>query len=128
MSAVISARSTRRTEGVDAFGALQRVLNRSAKQKPKGRFHALYDKVARRDVLERAWAEVRANRGAPGIYEVSVGDVERSGVACFLEHGALELCTKTYRLRVLRRVDIPNPGRPGQTLALGIPTVRDRVV
>jgi len=45
------ATSVRRTEGVDAFQALQRVLYRSAKQEPKRRFHALYDKLTRRDVM-----------------------------------------------------------------------------
>jgi len=51
---------------VDRVRALQRVLYRSAKQDRKRRFHALYDKLARSDVLWRAWADVAANRGAPG--------------------------------------------------------------
>ena len=58
MSAVNTARSTRHAEGVDKVRALQRVLYRCAKQDPRRRFHALYDKVARSDVLRRAWAEV----------------------------------------------------------------------
>ncbi len=58
MSADLSARSVSRTTGVDQVRALQRVLYRSAKQDPQRRFHALFDKVARSDILERAWAEV----------------------------------------------------------------------
>ncbi len=63
MSARVRARATARADGLDTVRALQRVLYRSAKQQPHRRFHALFDKVARSDVLERAWDEVRANRG-----------------------------------------------------------------
>jgi len=50
-SARTRARSVRQDEGVDAFQAFQRVLYRSAKQDPERRFHALYDKLSRRDVM-----------------------------------------------------------------------------
>jgi RNA-directed DNA polymerase len=66
MSADRSARSVSRAQGVDRVRALQRVLYRCAKQDRDRRFHALFDKVARSDVMERAWGEVRANRGAAG--------------------------------------------------------------
>ncbi|MDQ6946749.1 MAG: hypothetical protein M3256_10905 [Actinomycetota bacterium] len=52
---------------MDAFQALQRVLYRSAKQDPKRRFHALYDKLTRRDVMWRAWVDVATNQGASRI-------------------------------------------------------------
>ena len=45
----LRARSVVAVEGADAFQALQRVLYRSAKQDPQRRFHALYDKLARRE-------------------------------------------------------------------------------
>jgi hypothetical protein len=63
VSARMRARSTARADGLDASRALQRVLYRRAKQQPDRRFHALFDKVARSDILFRAWDEVRANRG-----------------------------------------------------------------
>jgi group II intron reverse transcriptase/maturase len=114
--------------GRDRVRALQRVLYRSAKQSPERRFHALFDKVARSDVMWRAWRDVRANQGAPGVDGVSIADVEDAGVGVFLEGLAAELRTGRYRPEALRRVHIPKPGRPGQTRPLGIPTVRDRVV
>ena len=131
MSAEVSARSVSHAGGVDKVRALQRVLYRSAKQDPKRRFHALYDKVARSDVLWLAWVDVRNNRGAPGVDGVSIDSIDETGVAgvrAFLDQLAAELKAKKYRPQPLRRVHIPKPGKPGATRPLGIPTVRDRVV
>ena len=125
------ARSVRRDEGVDAFQALQRVLYRSAKQDPGRRFHALYDKLTRRDVMWRAWVDVATNQGAPGVDGVSIASIEDGGVEgvrAFLDGLADELRAGTYRPRPLRRVNIPKPGQPGKTRPLSIPCVRDRVV
>ena len=127
MSAV-SARSVSHAMGVDRVRALQRVLYRCAKQDQDRRFHAVYDKVARSDVLWRAWGEVRANRGAPGVDGITIDDVMGSGVGEFLEELAAKLRAGTYRPRPLRRARIPKPGRPGQLRPLGIPCVADRVV
>jgi RNA-directed DNA polymerase len=116
---------------VDKVRALQRVLYRSAKQEPHRRFHALYDKVARSDILWRAWAEVANNQGAPGVDGVTIASIidgAGGGTRAFLEGLAEQLRTKTYRPRPLRRVYIPKPGKPGQTRPLGIPCVADRVV
>lgn len=74
MSAAMPARSVRQAEGLDPVRALQRVLYRSAKQDPERRFHALLDKVARGDVMLRAWNDVATNRGAPGVDGVSIAD------------------------------------------------------
>ena len=104
------------------------MLYRCAKQDRDRRFHALFDKVARSDVMRRAWREVRANRGAPGVDGVSIDDVERLGVDEFLDGLAAKLGAGEYRPRPLRRVHIPKPGRPGQLRPLGIPCVADRVV
>src|SRR5215211_770180 len=127
VSARMRARSTAKADGLDRSRALQRVLYRSAKQQPRRRFHALFDKVARGDILERAWEEVRSNRGAPGVDGVTIDQVEASGVASFLQELAALLTAGSYRPAPLRRVHIPKPGQPGKTRPLGIPTVRDRV-
>jgi RNA-directed DNA polymerase len=128
VSAELSARSVSRAKGVDRVRALQRVLYRCAKQDQDRRFHALFDKVARSGVMRRAWGELRANRGAPGVDGVTIEQIERSGVGDFLDELAAKLRAGTYRPRPLRRVLIPKPGRPGQFRPLGIPTVADRVV
>src|ERR1039458_2247659 len=78
MSAELSARAISETEKVDKVRPLQRVLYRSAKQDPTRRFHALYDKVARSDILWRAWVEVARNQGAPGIDGGTTASIYRS--------------------------------------------------
>ena len=131
MSVEQSARSVSHAEGVDPVRALQRALYRSAKQQPERRFHALYDKLARSDVMWRAWIDVATNEGAPGVDGVSISQIEGggvSGVRLFLDGLAAELKTKTYRPQPLRRVHIPKPGKPGQSRPLGIPCVRFRVI
>lgn len=128
MTSAVSARSVSRAKGVDRVRALQRVLYRCAKQDEDRRFHALYDKVARSDVLRRAWGEVRANRGAAGVDGITIDDVVRSGVGDFLDRLAERLRAGTYRPRPLRRVYIPKPGKAGQLRPLGIPCLADRVV
>ncbi|HLE04227.1 MAG TPA: hypothetical protein VI729_06405 [Anaerolineales bacterium] len=70
---------------------LQRTLYRAAKADPGRRFHALYDKVYRRDVLEWAWEQVRRNRGAPGIDQTTIADVERFGVTRLLDELVADL-------------------------------------
>ena len=128
MTSAVSARSVSHAKGVDRVRALQRVLYRCAKQDRDRRFHALYDKVARSDVLWKAWGEVRANRGAPGVDGVTIDDVVASGVGDFLDELAAKLRAGTYRSRPLRRAYIPKPGKPGQLRPLGIPCLADRVV
>ncbi|WP_224274373.1 group II intron reverse transcriptase/maturase [Streptomyces sp. LS1784] len=80
------------------------------------------------DVLWRAWSSVSTNRGAPGVDGVSVDQVAASGVDEFLQDLSDRLRTHTYRPSVLRRVQIPKPGRPGELRPLSIPTAADRVV
>lgn len=111
---------------IDAARRLQRALYRAAKASPERRFHALYDKVHRQDILERAWQEVQANGGAAGVDGQAIKDVERRGVSGFLEELASELRAGRYRPRPVRRVLIPKAD--GKQRPLGIPTVRDRVV
>src|SRR6201993_1449349 len=118
------ARATRQ----DKVRELQRTLYRAAKADPKRRFHALYDKVYRRDVLERAWELVRANRGAAGIDRQTIADVEQYGIAKLLDELAADLKDGSYRPLPARRVFIPKPGRPDEQRPLSIPPVRDRIV
>jgi group II intron reverse transcriptase/maturase len=111
----------------DRVRELQRTLYRTAKADPGRRFHALYDKVYRRDVLERAWGQVRANRGVAGIDRVTLAQVEQYGVGRLLDELAADLKDGSYRPLPARRVFIPKPGTE-ERRPLSIPTVRDRVV
>jgi RNA-directed DNA polymerase len=114
-------------ESLDAVRALQHALYRAAKADPGRRFHALYDKVHRRDVLQRAWGQVRRNNGAPGIDQTTLADVEEYGVARLLDELEAELKVGAYRPLPARRVFIPKPGTD-ERRPLSIPSVRDRVV
>src|SRR6516165_7409309 len=106
---------------------LQRTLYRAAKADPARRFHALYDKVSRRDVLERAWELVRANKGAAGIDQQTIAEVEQYGVSRLLDELAVELRDGRWRPLPARRVFILKPGRE-ELRPLSIPAVRDRIV
>jgi group II intron reverse transcriptase/maturase len=113
---------------VDPVRALQHALYRAAKADPGRRFHSLWDKILRRDVLWRAWIAVRRNDGAPGIDKTTLADVEQYGVARLLDELAEDLRGGRYRPLPARRVFIPKPGRPDERRPLSIPAVRDRVV
>src|SRR3982751_3970950 len=95
---------------LDSVRALQHALYRSAKADPGRRFHALRDKVYRRDVLWRAWVAVRRNNGAPGIDRTTLADVEEYGVDRLLDEVAEDLRGGRWRPLPARRVFIPKPG------------------
>ena len=105
---------------------LQNRLWAAAKQSPGRRFHALYDRIFRDDVLGEAWERVRANRGAAGVDAITLSAVEAYGVDRLLAEIASDLRAGTYRPAPVRRVEIPKPD--GAKRPLGIPTVKDRVV
>jgi RNA-directed DNA polymerase len=107
---------------------LQHALYRAAKADPGRRFHSLWDKVLRRDVLWRAWVMVRRNNGAPGIDKITLAEVEEYGVSRLLDELAADLQNGGYRPLPARRVFIPKPGQPGESRPLSIPAVRDRIV
>jgi len=105
---------------------LQTALHAKAKESPKQRFHALYDKVYRSDILAYAYACCRANKGAAGVDNQTFADIEEYGLEKWLGELTQELRNKTYQASAVRRVYIPKPD--GKQRPLGIPTVKDRVV
>lgn len=119
-------KSPGRRETTDKVRQLQRVLCGAAKRAPGRRFHALMDRVWRRDVLQEAWKRVRKNRGAAGVDAQTLVDIEQLGVERFIEELHVVLRAGTYRPRAVLRRYIPKAD--GKRRPLGIPTVRDRVV
>lgn len=110
----------------DQVRHLQRRLWAAAKRSPGRRFHALYDRISRGDVLERAWKRVRSKGGAAGVDQETLADIEQSGVERFLAELRVELRAGRYRPPAVRSHAIPKAD--GGQRRLGIPTVRDRVV
>jgi len=104
---------------------LQRALWAAAKQSEGRRFHALYDRIYRGDVLWEAWERVRTNRGAAGVDRITLAAVEDYGVDRMLRELRHDLREGVYLPAPARRVEIPKPR--GGMRPLGIPTVRDRV-
>ena len=105
---------------------LQNRLWAAAKQSEGRRFHALYDRIYRSDVLWEAWERVRANRGAAGVdgTDPGCGGGLRGASGCSLS-SKRRLRAGIYRPAPVRRVEIPKPD--GSKRPLGIPTVKDRV-
>jgi len=116
----------RPTTSQDKTRELQRELYLAAKRSRNRRFHALYDRIFRPDILWRAWEEVRRNGGSAGMDGVTIEEVEREGVEQFLYQIEQDLKAGKYRPRPVRRVYIPKPD--GRQRPIGIPSVRDRVV
>ncbi|AUX29625.1 RNA-directed DNA polymerase [Sorangium cellulosum] len=113
-------------EPMDKVRQLQRRLWVAAKRHPGRRFHALYDRIARGDVLAEAWKRVKRNRGAAGVDAQTLADIEQHGVERFLEELGVTLRAGTYRPTAVLRRYIPKAD--GKRRPLGIPTIRDRVV
>lgn len=105
---------------------LQNRLYLTAKKSSKRRFHALYDKVYRQDVLTEAWKRVRANKGSNGVDGIRIEDIEELGIEGYLEEIERELKENRYKASPVRRVMIPKAD--GSQRPLGIPTVKDRIV
>jgi group II intron reverse transcriptase/maturase len=110
----------------DKVRHLQTALWAAAKRSPGRRFHALYDRIGRADILQEAWKRVRANHGAGGVDGETVGTIEAYGVARMLEEVQQELVEGQYRPAPVLRRYIPKAD--GRKRPLGIPTIKDRVV
>jgi len=111
---------------VDNVERLQRRLGAAAKRDTGRRFHALYDRIWRRDVLEKAWDRVKRNKGAAGVDAETIDSIRALGEAAFLDDLSKMLRVGRYRPQAVRRHWIPKAN--GGRRPLGIPTVRDRVV
>src|SRR5512142_1450876 len=104
---------------------LQRKLWVCAKRSRTRRFHALYDRIHRSDVLWEAWRRVRSKGGAAGVDAETIQAIEQYGVERFLTEIQATLQTGRYRPQPVKRRYIPKGD--GKQRPLGIPTVRDRV-
>ena len=105
---------------------LQRKLYVCAKQSRTRRFHAMYDRIHRSDVLWEAWRRVRSNGGAAGVDGETIQAIEQRGPGEFLAEIQAALQAGRYRPSPVKRRYIPKAD--GKQRPLGIPTVRDRVV
>lgn len=91
-----------------------------------GKWHSLIDKVYKTENLYSAYREVAANKGAPGVDNITIEDFT-PGLQRNVDKLELQLRNGTYKPQAIKRVHIPKPGTT-ETRPLGIPTVRDRVV
>ena len=105
---------------------LQRKLYQSAKRNKVRKFHALYDKLYREDILYEAWKRVRANDGSAGIDNQTIEEVEAYGVDKIIEEIQEILRENNYNPPPVRRIYIPKAD--GSERPLGIPTVKDRII
>jgi len=110
----------------ESIRTLQRKLYRKAKQETACRFHALYDKVYRADILSHAYNLVRSNKGSAGIDGITFKDIEENeGATAFIAALEEALKNKMYQPDPVKRVMIPKSD--GSQRPLGITTIRDRV-
>jgi RNA-directed DNA polymerase len=119
-------KSPRGPAPADKVRQLRRRLYVAAKRSPGRRFHALFDRIHRSDVLWEAWRRVRRNQGSAGVDAQTLAEVESYGVDRFVEEIATELRAGRYRPRAVLRRYVPKAD--GKKRPLGIPTVKDRVV
>jgi len=120
----VNVRRTNNT--IDKIRQLQRKLYQSAKINKARKFHALYDKLYRKDILLKGWSNVKANKGSAGVDEQTIEDIECYGVDKLILEIQNELMEGVYNPPPVRRIYIPKAD--GKKRPLGIPTVKDRIV
>lgn len=111
---------------IDKARQLQRKLYLAAKANSKRRFHALYDKILREDILHKAWKAVKENKGAAGIDKVTIQEVEKQGIEQIIQEIQEKLTSGKYKPQPVKRVYIPK--KDGGKRPLGIPVVIDRII
>ena len=126
MAGTAQSKPLHRQPPVGKVRQLQRQLYVAAKRSPERRFHALYDRIYRSDILQEAWERVRSNRGAAGVDRETLAEIAVNGVERMLAAIQDALRAGKYHPLPVRRRGIPKPD--GGVRPLGIPTVRDRVV
>jgi hypothetical protein len=80
---------------------LQNKLYLTAKKCSTRRFHALYDKVYRNDVLFEAWKRVKANQGSSRIDGIRIEDIEAYGIEKYLmelQKELIKISPKLWRI------------------------------
>src|ERR1019366_5288623 len=86
---------------------LQTALHAKAKESPNLRFHALYDKVYRKDVLAYAYDRCQTNGGAAGGEKETIDNHGGLGRERWLDELTQGLKSRTYQPQPVRRVYIP---------------------
>jgi len=85
----------------------------------------LLERVLSKENMLKAWKRVKANKGAPGIDNMSIEEFPEFARKHW-ENIRDSLLAGTYQPSPVRRVEIPKP--TGGTRPLGIPAVLDRVI
>jgi len=125
-TSVPSRKSPGITTPLESVQNLQKTLQAKAKSNATAKFHSLWDKVCRPDVLVEAYRRCRLNRGVPGADGASFATIEQQGLGQWLRRLKQELSTKQYQCSPLLSVWIPKAN--GGQRPLSIPTIKDRVV
>ena len=86
----------------------------------------LLDRALQRENILKAWQQVRANKGAPGIDGMSIDTFPDWAKEGHWKRIMTELRSGHYQPSPVRRVEIAKPD--GGVRQLGIPTVTDRVI
>lgn len=126
-----AATPTRETPTIDRWAHplvwTERMLTTLLENKVRGgKWHALYDKVMSRQNLYFSAMKVVGKKGAAGVDRQTVENFSEQRWP-ELDRLQQELQDESYSPLAVRRVEIPKPGSD-EKRALGIPTVRDRVV